>query len=130
MRSPLCIVLLLCSTVIVYGQLSPSFYARSCPQALPIVRAAVRQAVAKERRMGASLLRLHFHDCFVNGCDVSILLDDTANITGEKNALPNANSVRGFEVIYNIKTQLERVCSGMVSCADILTISARDSVVQ
>lgn len=48
------------------AQLSPNFYYKSCPKLLGIVRAGVRSAVAKEARMGASLLRLHFHDCFVN----------------------------------------------------------------
>jgi peroxidase len=76
------------------------------------------------------LLRLHFHDCFVNGCDGSILLDDNSTFTGEKTALPNANSVRGFDVIDTIKAQVEAACSGVVSCADILAIVARDSVVE
>ncbi|RZC65933.1 hypothetical protein C5167_009623 [Papaver somniferum] len=79
--------------------------------------------------MGASLLRLHFHDCFVNGCDGSILLDDASNFTGEQNANPNQNSVRGFNVIDDIKTAVEKVCPGVVSCADILTMAARKSVV-
>lgn len=48
------------------AQLSPTFYETSCPGALNTIQAAVREAVVKERRMGASLLRLHFHDCFVN----------------------------------------------------------------
>lgn len=80
--------------------------------------------------MGASLLRLHFHDCFVNGCDGSVLLDDSSTITGEKTAVPNANSARGFDVIDTIKSQVEKSCSGVVSCADILAIAARDSVVE
>jgi len=75
------------------------------------------------------LLRLHFHDCFVNGCDGSILLDDTSTFIGEKTAAPNANSVRGFDVVDTIKSQVENVCPGVVSCADILAIVARDSVV-
>ncbi|KAI4321118.1 hypothetical protein MLD38_034538 [Melastoma candidum] len=111
------------------AQLSPNFYATSCPSALSIIQGAVSSAVSAELRMGASLLRLHFHDCFVNGCDGSILLDDTANFTGEKTAAPNLNSVRGFNVIDNIKTQLEQQCPGIVSCADIVTVAARDSVV-
>lgn len=116
-------------TAVASAQLSSNFYSSSCPNALSIVKSAVKTAVSNEARMGASLLRLHFHDCFVNGCDASILLDDTSTFTGEKNAGPNANSVRGFDVVDTIKTQLESACAGVVSCADILAIAARDSVV-
>ncbi|KAL8260258.1 hypothetical protein R6Q59_028211 [Mikania micrantha] len=113
---------------VVSAQLSTNFYSSSCPKLLPTVRSAVQSAVSKEARMGASLLRLHFHDCFVNGCDGSILLDDTSSFIGEKRAAPNFRSVRGFEVVDNIKSAVERVCPGVVSCADILAITARDSV--
>lgn len=66
----------------------------------------------------------------IQGCDASVLLDDTANFTGEKTAFPNANSLRGFEVIDDIKSQLEAedMCPGVVSCADILTVAAREAV--
>ncbi|KAM1525599.1 hypothetical protein ACFX10_010047 [Malus domestica] len=111
------------------AQLSSTFYGKSCPNALSTIKSAVNSAVSKEARMGASLLRLHFHDCFVNGCDASVLLDDTANFTGEKTAGPNANSLRGFDVINTIKSQLESLCPKVVSCADILTVAARDSIV-
>ncbi|KAK1412451.1 hypothetical protein QVD17_33716 [Tagetes erecta] len=110
--------------------LSTSYYDRVCPQALPTIKRVVEDALAREQRLGASLLRLHFHDCFVNGCDASILLDKTSTIDSEKNAIPNANSVRGFEVIDKIKFEVDRVCKrSVVSCADILAIAARDSVV-
>ncbi|KAF1893329.1 hypothetical protein Lal_00001788 [Lupinus albus] len=119
--------------VLIFGsvnaQLSTNFYSSSCPKVLSTVKSTVQSAISKEKRMGASLLRLHFHDCFVNGCDGSILLDDTSNFTGEKNANPNRNSARGFDVIDNIKSAVENVCPGVVSCADILAIAARDSVV-
>ncbi|XP_022761429.1 cationic peroxidase 1-like [Durio zibethinus] len=111
------------------AQLSSNVYATTCPRALATIKSAVGSAVSNEARMGASLLRLHFHDCFVNGCDASILLDDTANFTGEKTAGPNNNSVRGFDVIDTIKSQLESLCPGVVSCADIVAVAARDSVV-
>ena len=65
----------------------------------------------------------------MQGCDASILLDDTAAFTGEKNAAPNRNSARGFEVIDTIKTRVEAACNATVSCADILALAARDGVV-
>ncbi|KAG9147940.1 hypothetical protein Leryth_003531 [Lithospermum erythrorhizon] len=111
----------------VSAQLSANFYSTSCPTALSTIKTVTDAAVSQEARMGASLLRLHFHDCF--GCDASVLLDDTGNFTGEKTAGPNNNSLRGFEVIDNIKTQLESACPGVVSCADILTVAARDGTV-
>ncbi|TVU07806.1 hypothetical protein EJB05_41175, partial [Eragrostis curvula] len=110
------------------GPLSTGFYNTKCPNVQSIVRTGMAQAVAAEPRMGASILRMFFHDCFVNGCDASILLDDTASFTGEKNAGPNANSVRGYEVIDAIKTQVEASCNATVSCADILALAARDAV--
>ena len=63
------------------------------------------------------------------GCDASVLLDDTGNFTGEKGAGPNAGSLRGFGVIDTIKALLEALCPRTVSCADILAVAARDSVV-
>eukprot|EP00253_Pinus_taeda_P000167 PITA_00167 len=126
----LCLLYISSITNSAHGQLTSTFYDKVCPTALSIVKGAVNQAVTNETRMGASLLRLHFHDCFVNGCDGSILLDDNSTFTGEKTAGPNANSVRGFDVIDTIKSQVEAACSGVVSCADILAIAARDSVVQ
>ncbi|KAL0419213.1 UNVERIFIED_CONTAM: Peroxidase 4 [Sesamum radiatum] len=108
--------------------LSTDFYKKSCPKVFSIVKSVVKSAIREEKRMGASLLRLHFHDCFVQGCDASILLDDTSTFKGEKTAGGNNNSVRGYEVIDHIKLKVEEACPGIVSCADIVTIAARDSV--
>ncbi|XP_020550649.1 peroxidase P7-like isoform X1 [Sesamum indicum] len=110
------------------AQLSPDFYASTCPNLQRIVSDAMREAIDQELRVAASVLRLFFHDCFVNGCDGSLLLDDTATFTGEKSAFPNRNSVRGFEVIDRIKSRVECECNGTVSCADILALAARDGV--
>ncbi|KAK3130600.1 hypothetical protein QOZ80_6BG0495560 [Eleusine coracana subsp. coracana] len=117
-----CLVAISVLSCTAHAQLSPNFYSYSCPNLQSIVRSAMTQAVSNERRIGASLLRLFFHDCFVQGCDASILLD----AGGEKSAGPNANSVRGFEVIDTIKANVEAACPGVVSCADILALAARD----
>ncbi|XP_027335852.1 peroxidase P7-like [Abrus precatorius] len=131
LQSLLVLVLVTLTTVFIpsNAHLTPDFYKKICPQALPVIRSVVYQAILRERRMGASLLRLHFHDCFVNGCDGSVLLDDTKNFIGEKTALPNLNSIRGFDVVDEIKAAVDKACKRpVVSCADILAIAARDSV--
>ncbi|XP_018824059.2 peroxidase 72-like [Juglans regia] len=111
------------------GYLYPQFYDHSCPKAQQIVKSIVVKAVAKEARMAASLLRLHFHDCFVQGCDASLLLDNSGSIVSEKRSNPNRNSARGFEVLDEIKSALEKECPHTVSCADIVALAARDSTV-
>lgn len=110
-----------------HAQLSPTFYDSSCPNALSAIRTAIRSAIASDRRMAASLIRLHFHDCFVQGCDASILLDETSSIQSEKTALGNLNSARGYNVIDKAKTEVEKICPGVVSCADIIAVAARDA---
>ena len=63
----------------------------------------------------------------IQGCDGSVLLNSTANNTAEKEAIPN-QSLSGFDVIDAIKDAVEKECPGVVSCADILALAARDSV--
>ncbi|KAL1801878.1 hypothetical protein ACET3Z_030525 [Daucus carota] len=111
------------------GQLDHKYYDDSCPNMPIIVRNNVWTAYRNDTRIAASLLRLHFHDCFVNGCDGSVLLDGTAHFKGEKNAGPNRNSIRGLDIIDKIKNDLERDCPSTVSCADILTLAAREAVI-
>lgn len=110
------------------AQLSTGFYSYSCPGVYGAVKSVMQSAIAREKRMGASILRLFFHDCFVQGCDASLLLDDTPSFQGEKMANPNNGSVRGFEVIDAVKSAVEKLCPGVVSCADILALAAEISV--
>ena len=63
------------------------------------------------------------------GCDGLILLDDTIPLKGEKKAATNIHSLKGFGVVDNIKNFVESECPGIVSCADILTIAARDAMI-
>jgi peroxidase len=47
----------------------------------------------------------------------------------EQDARPNINSLRGLNVVNDIKTAVEKVCPNTVSCADILTLAAEISSV-
>ncbi|KAK7860072.1 peroxidase 17 [Quercus suber] len=126
--SSLFLLFLLHLTIAAAAQLRPDLYLPTCPNAESIVRNVMKKALIREPRSVASVMRLQFHDCFVNGCDASVLLDDTPTVPGEKQALSNINSLRSFEVIDEIKEALEKVCPGRVSCADIVIMAARDAV--
>ncbi|CAN4110590.1 unnamed protein product [Withania somnifera] len=100
------------------------FYSSTCPRAESIVQSTVRSHFQSDPTVAPGLLRMHFHDCFVQGCDASILISGPGT---ERTAGPNT-LLRGFEVIDDAKKQIEAICPGVVSCADILAFAARDSV--
>ncbi|XP_006654016.1 peroxidase 2-like [Oryza brachyantha] len=109
------------TTTLQYG-----FYGSSCPKAEETVRNVVEGMIMNDPTMGAAFVRLFFHDCFVRGCDASILLDPTrSNRQTEKTAIP----LRGYDAVNKIKAAVEAVCPGVVSCSDILAFAARDSAV-
>ncbi|XP_022947827.1 peroxidase 7-like [Cucurbita moschata] len=105
--------------------LSHSFYRRTCPDAEGIIHRKVQAWVNKDFTLAAALIRLHFHDCAVRGCDASILLNYRRS---ERRALAS-KTLRGFRVIDDIKAELERKCPRTVSCSDILTAAARDATI-
>ncbi|KAJ9170096.1 hypothetical protein P3X46_018229 [Hevea brasiliensis] len=91
------------------------FYSGTCPNAEQIAYAVLYKYISRDPTLAPSLLRMHFHDCFVRG------------YKAEKEAFPNL-SLRGFHVIDAVKSELEKKCPGVVSCADILALVARDAV--
>ncbi|XP_014512220.1 peroxidase 47 [Vigna radiata var. radiata] len=133
MANFLTLLLLLLIQVFAYGfrygadGLNMNYYLMTCPFVEPVVKNTVNTALLEDPTLAAALIRMHFHDCFIQGCDGSVLIDSTKDNTAEKDS-PGNLSLRGFEVIDAIKEELEIQCPGVVSCADILAMAARDAV--
>nr|XP_017215845.1 PREDICTED: peroxidase 55-like [Daucus carota subsp. sativus] len=110
------------------AHLKENFYSSTCPN----VESIVNQAVSKKLRQPfptiPATLRLFLHDCFFEGCDASILItssDRDAERDAEENlSLPGD----GFDTVIKAKEAVETKCPGVVSCADILAVAARDVV--
>lgn len=107
--------------------LSSDYYASTCPTVEGMVRGMMRQIIAGDITAPAAMIRLLFHDCQVDGCDASILLDSGADGTNEMDS-PSNLGVRRLSIIDRVKAQLETVCPSTVSCADIIAMAARDAV--
>ncbi|XP_077227867.1 peroxidase superfamily protein [Tasmannia lanceolata] len=110
------------------GQLKQNFYIFSCPNVEPIVRQAVMTKLSQTKVTVPATLRLFFHDCFVEGCDASIMISSPKG-DAEKDAPDNQSLAGdGFDTVIKAKQAVEAMCPGVVSCADILAIAARDAV--
>ncbi|KAI5060427.1 hypothetical protein GOP47_0024847 [Adiantum capillus-veneris] len=109
--------------------LSSGFYGTSCPSVKRVVANAVAARLREDPSIAGPLLRMFFHDCFVFGCDASVLIKSTPSNSAERDAGPN-QTIRELGLIDTIKVQLEAVCPGVVSCADIVALAAKEAVVQ
>lgn len=122
------IIFLICLTFVpLQAKLDSHYYDRTCSQVENIIFETVRNASNHDPKVPARILRMFFHDCFIRGCDASVLLDSTPENKAEKDGPPNI-SVRSFYVIDEAKAKLEAACPLSVSCADIIAIAARDVV--
>ncbi|XP_062095840.1 peroxidase 19 [Humulus lupulus] len=114
-----------------HRNLSVDYYAKSCPQLEQLVSSVTAQQFKEAPISGPATIRLFFHDCFVEGCDASILITSTpgSKVLAEKDSVDNKDlREEGFESIRLAKALVETKCPGVVSCADILAIAARDYV--
>jgi len=106
------------------------YYKNKCGAYVDVEAIVKKHVNATDAGMQAGLVRMFFHDCFIRGCDASVLLDTFSNdtsLTPEKFAVPNFPSLRGYEVIDAAKEEIEAACPGKVSCADIIAFAARDA---
>lgn len=104
-----------------------NFYKDSCPQAEDIIQEQVRLLYKRHKNTAFSWLRGLFHDCAVESCDASLLLDSTRRSLSEKET-DRSFGLRNFRYLDTIKEAVERECPEVVSCADILVLSARDGI--
>ena len=105
-----------------------NFYRDSCPQAEDVIKEQVRLLYKRHKNTAFSWLRNIFHDCAVQSCDASLLLDSTRRSLSEKEA-GRSFGMRNFRYLDTIKEAVERECPDVVSCADILVLSAREGIV-
>ncbi|KAM0827842.1 hypothetical protein ACQ4PT_067925 [Festuca glaucescens] len=111
------------------SDLAPDYYGSTCPNLESIVRGVVKQKMDANIRAIGSTIRLFFHDCFVEGCDGSVLITSTAGNTAERDADDNQSlAFEGFDTVNSAKAAVEAACPDQVSCADILTIATRDAI--
>eukprot|EP00249_Psilotum_nudum_P027287 c34795_g1_i1 orf=595-1572(+) len=110
--------------------LSTDFYAKTCPNVASIVTQTVNSQATQSNVVPPSTLRLFIHDCLVQGCDASIMIASTPGNQAERDASDNLSLAgQAFNTIIAAKQAVEKQCPGVVSCADIISLAARDVVV-
>ncbi|KAG5614579.1 hypothetical protein H5410_014403 [Solanum commersonii] len=116
---------------LVAAQLKTNFYAQTCPNVESIVRNVVNQKFKQTFVTIPAVLRLFFHDCFVEGCDASVIIASTSGNTAEKDHPDNLSLAGdGFDTVIKAKAAVDAIpsCKNKVSCADILALATRDVI--
>ncbi|RZC56392.1 hypothetical protein C5167_015253 [Papaver somniferum] len=126
---PVLFLTLSCLLSSISAQLQIDYYKDTCPDLESIVRQTVTEKYEQTFVTAPATLRLFFHDCFVQGCDASVIL----NLPNAEKDHPDDTSLAGdgFDTVIKAKAAVDKDsrCTNKVSCADILAIAARDVVV-
>ncbi|KAL3617367.1 Peroxidase 73 [Castilleja foliolosa] len=135
-NSQLTLLLLYVGVIVLCGsttaQLRTNFYSNVCPDVENIVRRAVTTKFRQTFVTVPATIRLYFHDCFVSGCDASVIVASTPGNTAEKDHPDNLSLAGdGFDTVIKAKQAVDAVarCRNRVSCADILALATRDVIV-
>ncbi|CAK9182313.1 unnamed protein product [Ilex paraguariensis] len=113
------------------AQLRQNYYANVCPNVETIVRNAVAQKIQQTFVTVPATIRLFFHDCFVQGCDASVIIASSGTNTAEKDHPDNLSLAGdGFDTVIKAKAAVDAnpSCRNKVSCADILAMATRDVI--
>jgi peroxidase len=113
------------------AQLRTNYYASTCPNVESIVTKAVTAKFQQTFTTVPATLRLFFHDCFVAGCDASVIIQSSGSNTAEKDHPDNLSLAGdGFDTVIKAKAAVDAIpsCRNKVSCADILALATRDVV--
>ncbi|XP_059641727.1 peroxidase 51-like [Cornus florida] len=113
------------------AQLKQNFYASTCPNVENIVRNAVNTKFKQTFVTVPATIRLFFHDCFVQGCDASVIIASSGSNTAEKDHPDNLSLAGdGFDTVIKAKAAVDAIpsCRNKVSCADILAMATRDVI--
>ncbi|KAJ7966053.1 Peroxidase [Quillaja saponaria] len=113
-----------------YAHLHVDYYHNTCPDVESIVRNAVKLKFQQTFVTAPATLRLFFHDCFIRGCDASVMLASKKNAAEKDNSDDLSLAGDGFDTVIKAKTAVDSVpdCRNKVSCADILAMATRDVI--
>ncbi|KAK7345690.1 hypothetical protein VNO77_16300 [Canavalia gladiata] len=94
------------------NQLSYNYYKFSCLNLESVINSELLSLFLTDATAPAAFLRLMFHDCQVQGCDASILLDSN-HLNHISEIISSRNfGIRKREMIDHIKSILEEECLG------------------
>ncbi|KAI3740666.1 hypothetical protein L2E82_31136 [Cichorium intybus] len=119
------------TSLVRHRYLTVDYYSKTCPHLEQIVSFVTSQKFKESPAIAPATIRLFFHDCFVQGCDGSVLISSMpgSKVMAEKDAQDNKEiPAEAYDIIEKAKAMVEDKCPGVVSCADILALAAREYI--